>query len=348
MNTPVLTLSKGSFGRIQGWLAAFAVIAFLGSYGRTQPPPDQPLAWAASIASHHAEVTDHLEQNPANRLEVEFAPQWSVWIVTFYHHEDPVLSASVNREGKVVEVALRLDQERDISDDDTGRWQVLQRALETARAEGNQLEEREIVELLEQMEREGNEEKRGVQRRKRDVDFRPTDSALPAYQLQVPEREFSRMTRSVNEEIHVRGELQLGAKTFPVELRLRGASTRHAVKKSYRLRFLEDTPLSRQVTYLKAEPMDHTMQQEKLSCDLFEAAGLPVSNCRYINLFVNGSYEGVSSGYGTCSVTLQEQSRIETRGNADPGSDFSTCQPDGDSGESTRGCWPIGGTGRVY
>ncbi len=47
------------------------------------------------------------------------------------------------------------------------------------------------------------------------------------------------------------------------------------------------------MTYLKAEPMDHTMQQEKLSCDLFRAVGALVSRAEYINLFINDRYAGV-------------------------------------------------------
>ena len=54
-----------------------------------------------------------------------------------------------------------------------------------------------------------------------------------------------------------------------MKLRLRGASTRHALKKSFRVSFPETSPMADSVVYFKAEPMDHTLQQEKLSHDVF-------------------------------------------------------------------------------
>ena len=47
------------------------------------------------------------------------------------------------------------------------------------------------------------------------------------------------------------------------------------------------------VVYFKAEPMDHTLQQEKLSHDVFQAEGHPCSQVQYVNLTLNGVYQGV-------------------------------------------------------
>ena len=47
------------------------------------------------------------------------------------------------------------------------------------------------------------------------------------------------------------------------------------------------------VVYFKAEPMDHTLQQEKLSHDVFQAEGHPCSQVQYVNLTLNEVYQGV-------------------------------------------------------
>ena len=119
------------------------------------------------------------------------------------------------------------------------------------------------------------------------------DSSIPCYSIYLPEDARRKMLANVHEDHTERGGFVLEGKSYPIEIRIRGASTRHAAKKSYRIRFTDDCPLARKVTYLKAEPMDHTMQQEKLSCDLFRAAGAIVSQAEFVNVFVNDRYEGV-------------------------------------------------------
>jgi spore coat protein H len=179
--------------------------------------------------------------------------------------------------------------ESDLEGDATLRRHELQAELEAARNAGNEAEEGEIRALLQRLGRPKPRE-----RRRRDlVERRPEESTLPVYAMMLPEEGLLAMLADVTEEIRVRGTLEFESRRYPVEVRLRGASTRHAAKKSYRVRFLEASPLERQVTYLKAEPMDHTMQQEKLSCDVFRAAGAWVSEAAYVNLFLNGRYEGV-------------------------------------------------------
>lgn len=121
----------------------------------------------------------------------------------------------------------------------------------------------------------------------------PEDSTLPVYAIELPAQARRRLLMEVHEEQTERGTFRLHDQSYPIEIRIRGASTRHAAKKSYRIRFTGECPFRRKVTYLKAEPMDHTMQQEKLSCDLFRAAGVHCSEAAYVNLFLNGQYEGV-------------------------------------------------------
>ncbi len=118
-------------------------------------------------------------------------------------------------------------------------------------------------------------------------------SKLAVYAIRIPEEARRRMLSNIHEDHTERGTLALNGESYPIEIRIRGASTRHASKKSYRIRFTDKSPLPRKVTYLKAEPMDHTMQQEKLSCDLFRAVGAICSEATYVNVFINDQYAGV-------------------------------------------------------
>ncbi len=276
---------------------------------------DHNPAWAGAKASENEEVREILNHHRSDRMAVEFAERWAVWIVTFFDGENRILTASVNQDGEVVEIEQKRplnEADKDERRESEKRRENLLRELELARATGNRVEEREILELLEQLEGETNLELPDVKRRA--VDLHPDESTLPAYVLNLPEDGIRRMKRSVTEEINVRGKFRLENEEFPIEIRLRGASTRHAVKKSYRLRFLDQTPFPRKVTHLKAEPMDHTMQQEKLSCDLFKAAGLPVSECRYVNLFINGSYEGVYLDIEPIRSPFKQNKGLDPRG----------------------------------
>ena len=121
----------------------------------------------------------------------------------------------------------------------------------------------------------------------------PAESTLPVYSLTLTDPQRRALLEDPTKNVEVEGQFGFQDKSYPVKLRLHGASTRHAQKKSYRVEFAGSSPLPRPVTYLKAEPMDHTLQQEKLSCDIFGSAGAWVSQADYVNLYINGRYEGV-------------------------------------------------------
>ena len=120
-----------------------------------------------------------------------------------------------------------------------------------------------------------------------------SDSKLPIYRIQIPEEGLQRMRADVMEDIEIKGNLGMEGQIWPIKIRLRGASTRFAAKKSYRIEFTNASPFPRDVIYLKAEPMDHTMQQEKLSSDIFRSNEAQCFRAEYINLVLNDRYEGV-------------------------------------------------------
>jgi hypothetical protein len=121
----------------------------------------------------------------------------------------------------------------------------------------------------------------------------PNQCSLPVYELTLPEAGRNAMLANPRKEVEVEGQFHFQGQPYPVRIRLHGQSTRMAQKKSYRLEFLDRSPLTRPVTFLKAEPMDHTLQQEKLSCDVFRRVGAWVSATDYVHLFINRRYEGV-------------------------------------------------------
>jgi len=266
---------------------SFALLLLAGTRGRAASPIGPVDAVAQACAA--PEVRERLGQSESLRITAEFVEQWSVWIVQFFQDDRRVAFSTVSPAGEVKEIGPGESESAEANIASETRRRELLHELEAAQEAGNEAEVREISELLERLETPIR-----VGGRRTDATSRvPTQSTLPVYEISLPEEGVRRMLAEVTEEITVRGELGFDGDLYPVEVRLRGASTRHAAKKSYRVRFLEGSPLPRKVTYFKAEPMDHTMQQEKLSCDVFRAAGARVSDADYISLFLNGRYEGV-------------------------------------------------------
>ncbi|MBZ4372675.1 CotH kinase family protein [Corallococcus sp. AS-1-6] len=87
---------------------------------------------------------------------------------------------------------------------------------------------------------------------------------------------------------------QANGKTFPVKVRLRGASARYFDKKSWNVSFADkDKFEGRTSLNLIAEYADASMIAEKISYDLLAAMRVPASKATFVRLSVNGRYEGV-------------------------------------------------------
>ncbi len=120
------------------------------------------------------------------------------------------------------------------------------------------------------------------------------DARLPVYRVDLDDHARRALVRNVEEDHEVAGTLRTGDATYPIEIRVRGASTRLAAKLGYRVRFLDARPPgSPKVVNLKAAPSDPTLLQETLTCGVFRAIGLPVSRAAHVNLAINGEYQGV-------------------------------------------------------
>ncbi|MBF5044860.1 Inner spore coat protein H [Aggregicoccus sp. 17bor-14] len=84
-----------------------------------------------------------------------------------------------------------------------------------------------------------------------------------------------------------------GGVSYPVMIRLRGASARYLEKKSWNVSFSDTKFEGRGSLNLVAEFQDATMLAEKLAFDLLAAMRVPASRAKYVRLKINGQYEGV-------------------------------------------------------
>ncbi len=125
-------------------------------------------------------------------------------------------------------------------------------------------------------------------------------AALPVYELEISPPGLRRLLVEPFDDQEFEGLLRYRGEASRVTVRLRGASSRHAAKKSYRIEFrggdappATHGPRAGRKLYLKAEPIDFTFQQEKLATDVFAALGVPASSAAFVHLVLNGRYEGV-------------------------------------------------------
>ncbi len=81
--------------------------------------------------------------------------------------------------------------------------------------------------------------------------------------------------------------------SFPVNVRLRGASARTFPKKSWNVDFENLRFGGREELNLVSEYQDSTMMVEKLAYDMLEAMQVPAPRAKYVRLIVNGEYQGL-------------------------------------------------------
>ncbi|NOK19522.1 CotH kinase family protein [Corallococcus carmarthensis] len=118
-------------------------------------------------------------------------------------------------------------------------------------------------------------------------------TTLPEYVLIIPPEAMEKFnTDPWTEEQDA--TFQASGKTFPVKVRLRGASARFFDKKSWNVSFAyKDKFEGRTSLNLVAEYADASMIAEKIAYDLLAAMRVPASKATFVRLSVNGQYEGV-------------------------------------------------------
>ncbi|WP_223635346.1 CotH kinase family protein [Corallococcus sp. EGB] len=118
-------------------------------------------------------------------------------------------------------------------------------------------------------------------------------TSLPEYALIMPPEVLERFKAEP-----LTGEqdatFQANGKTYPVKVRLRGASSRYFDKKSWNVSFADgDKFEGRTSLNIIAEYADASMIAEKIAFDLLAAMRVPASKATFVRLSVNGQYEGV-------------------------------------------------------
>ncbi|WP_426746946.1 CotH kinase family protein [Myxococcus faecalis] len=118
-------------------------------------------------------------------------------------------------------------------------------------------------------------------------------TSVPEYELIIPPEAMKKFAEDVwtPEQDAV---FKAKGMTYPVKVRLRGASARFFDKKSWNVSFADGTRFEGRTSLnLVAEFADASLLAEKMAFDLLEAMRVPASKATYVLLTVNGKNEGV-------------------------------------------------------
>ena len=117
-------------------------------------------------------------------------------------------------------------------------------------------------------------------------------TSVPDYALELPEAELEKFYVDTQSPEVDATFIHAGVR-YPVKLRLRGASAREFPKKSWNVDFGEGSFDKRGSLNLVAEYSDASMMAEKIAYDLLAAMRAPAPVAKFVNLTINGRYEGV-------------------------------------------------------
>lgn len=117
-------------------------------------------------------------------------------------------------------------------------------------------------------------------------------TSIQTYELQIPEATLQQFYADVYTPEQPATFIYEG-KSYPVKVRLRGASARTFPKKSWNVDFEDLRFEGREELNLVAEYQDQTMIVEKLAYDILTAMKVPVPRTKYVKVYVNGKFEGV-------------------------------------------------------
>ncbi len=123
--------------------------------------------------------------------------------------------------------------------------------------------------------------------------FAPLQTALPVYRLEVSDAALAQVMADVSADVEVDGTFVAGEARYPAKVSLRGASSRYFPKRSWNVDLGTARLDGRGKLSLIAEYQDATLMAEKLAYDLLEAMGARASHASYVQLYLNGKYEGV-------------------------------------------------------
>jgi hypothetical protein len=126
-------------------------------------------------------------------------------------------------------------------------------------------------------------------------DWPALQTSIPVYRLTVSAEHLKALNDNIDDrDYQVPASFTADGRSYSVEVRYRGRSTRYEVKKPWQVRFnKEDRFNGVKRIELLASYKDGGYLTEKLWYDTAASLGLHVPRTRYVNLYVNGQYEGV-------------------------------------------------------
>jgi spore coat protein H len=140
--------------------------------------------------------------------------------------------------------------------------------------------------------------------------------SLPTYSLTIKPEHVSALEQHLDDrEYLVPAEFTFEGRTYSVQARYRGRSTRYEPKKPWQVRFgKEERFQGAKRLELLAAYKDGGYLTEKLWYDLAASLGLKVPRARYVHLTVNGQYEGVYTELESIDKAFLKAHRMDADG----------------------------------
>jgi spore coat protein H len=140
--------------------------------------------------------------------------------------------------------------------------------------------------------------------------------SIPTYALTIkPEHVLALEQHIDDREYLVPAEFTAEGRTYTVQVRYRGRSTRYEPKKPWQVRFeKEERFQGAKRLELLAAYKDGGYLTEKLWYDVAASVGLEVPRARYVHLTVNGSYEGVYTELESIDKTFLKSHGMDSDG----------------------------------
>jgi hypothetical protein len=123
------------------------------------------------------------------------------------------------------------------------------------------------------------------------VEDTPPTSPLPLYRLILTdENRYELQTRDLFSNVHLDATFVYSNEVFSnVGIRYRGESTRDAYPSPYRVKFRDAQEFEGRE---RVNLVSDSLGREALTHDLFQRAGLPAPDTRFVTLYINGEWEG--------------------------------------------------------
>ena len=121
-----------------------------------------------------------------------------------------------------------------------------------------------------------------------------SDATLPFYHLELSPESLLTLHTDPWTDNEVMGNFVVEGQPFRVEVRYRGNWGRYFCKKSWKIRFPDDSPFpGEDEVNLRSDFNDSSLMRSKLATELFEAGGIRPPQAEHVLLSLNGEYLGV-------------------------------------------------------